>query len=139
MLESRVWVSNVFPVRKLVVGLFLYPGISSRFWAHMPACIGEPEGTAGAACEEQLPTWPLQRSAPRSFLCRMEKEGKGDRSCLRPRCWVCSRPGLETLLARDAGSPSITQPRFTAWSWHSPGIQRREKQSRLLPSGHPPT
>lgn len=37
MLESLVWVSNVSPVRKLVVRSLLYPGISSRFWAHTPA------------------------------------------------------------------------------------------------------
>lgn len=82
----------------------MYPGISFRSWAHMPTCIGEPENTAGAMCEEQLPAWSSQLCAPWSFLCQMEEERKGDRLCPRLRCWVYSRPGLETLLARGAGS-----------------------------------
>lgn len=66
-------------------------------------CVGELQG---AVCEGQLPTWATLVG----LWCPMEpplpdgKEGMVDRLCSRLRCWVHSRPGLQSSSARGAGS-----------------------------------
>ena len=52
------------------------------------------------------PGLPLRGSgAPWSFLCQMEKERTVDRLSSRLRCWVHSRPGLQSLLPEVLGAP----------------------------------
>lgn len=66
--------------------------------------------------------WSAGSGVPWSFLCQMEREGRANRPCPRPRCWVHSRPGLETLLARGAGSTRQVAAARAGWpvSSHHP-------------------
>ena len=93
------------------------------------------------------PGLPLQGSgAPWSLLCQMEKEGMVDRLCSRLRCWVHSRPGLQSLLPEVLGAPGevpagqsahFTQSRLTEPSplelcAHPTSLHRGEMHSKPL-------
>ena len=103
---------------KLVVGSFIYPGISFRSWAHKPTSTGEP----GSAAEtmEQLPAWPSHGAS----FARWKRQEE----------WIGSPQG------QDAGAvPGLgLRPSPGQGVWRAPGGEpQRGPPGRSAPFTHP--